>query len=306
MRRRLARERGRSLWRICSAFVALRRRLASGRGRRRGCRRGVNPFTKRELQSTNGHTVCYVSQLALNVQGFYLDEVLMFKAPPFDRQKHVYMSDAFVSLVKDAIRFFNGTPVYALPRPKKSTPAIDLVSPSSFVGSGVYAIYYTGSLDIYRYYSEINREGYNKPIYIGKAVPSGWRQGRTKIKKEKKELFGRMREHWKSIDSVNNLSVDDFFCRFVIFDEDSSDMIGTIEAALIKKFKPLWNVKLDGFGNHDPGSGRYEQAKSDWDIIHPGREWADKCVGVSNIKSDIEQGIANFFAENQISQEVKP
>jgi hypothetical protein len=29
-----------------------------------------------------------------------------------------------------------------------------------------------------------------------------------------------------------------------------------------------------------PGKGRYEQAKSDWDVCHPGRAWAEKCQGV--------------------------
>jgi hypothetical protein len=49
---------------------------------------------------------------------------------PFDRKNHTYKSAAFVELVKDVIRFFNGTPVYPL-------------SPSeNFQGSGVYALYY--------------------------------------------------------------------------------------------------------------------------------------------------------------------
>lgn len=64
-------------------------------------------------------------------------------------------------------------------------------------------------------------------------------------------------------------------------------MISTIEAALIKLNRPLWNTALDGFGNHDPGSGRYEQAKSDWDVIHAGRLWAEKCKGHSKDASVI-------------------
>lgn len=66
----------------------------------------------------------------------------------------------------------------------------------------------------------------------------------------------------------------------IIFEDESSDMISTIEAALIKLNQPLWNVVVDGFGNHDPGRGRYEQAKSDWYVIHPGRLWADRCNGI--------------------------
>jgi hypothetical protein len=65
----------------------------------------------------------------------------------------------------------------------------------------------------------------------------------------------------------------------MIFEDAGSDMIGTIEAALIKLHKPLWNSALDGFGNHDPGSGRYNQAKLDWDVVHVGREWAARCQG---------------------------
>lgn len=64
-------------------------------------------------------------------------------------------------------------------------------------------------------------------------------------------------------------------------------MISTVEAALIKWNRPLWNTRLDGFGNHDPGKGRYEQAKSDWDVIHPGRPFADKCKGVTTPKPTI-------------------
>ena len=75
-------------------------------------------------------------------------------------------------------------------------------------------------------------------------------------------------------------------------------MIGTIEAALIKQNRPLWNSSLDGFGNHDPGKGRYEQARSDWDVIHPGRQWADKCNGKprkrSAIVADIKKHLDNL------------
>ena len=67
--------------------------------------------------------------------------------------------------------------------------------------------------------------------------------------------------------------------QLVIFEDAGSDMISTIEAALIKLNRPLWNTAVDGFGNHDPGSGRYEQAKSEWDVIHEGRAWANKCKG---------------------------
>jgi hypothetical protein len=54
------------------------------------------------------------------------------KSTEFDRKKHLYKSEAFVELVKDAVRFFNGTPVHTLPPSE------------AFLGNGVYALYYTG------------------------------------------------------------------------------------------------------------------------------------------------------------------
>jgi len=199
------------------------------------------------------------------------------KSRIFDRSEHVYKNDAFAELVKDAVRFFNGTPVHTLPPPE------------SFLGTGVYALYYTGKNPLYKRYSELNRLSYDYPIYVGKAVPKGWRQARSSDNalNQSRELFGRLREHSRSITQCSELLLDDFMCRFVIFEEEGSDMISTIEAALIKLNKPLWNNAVDGFGNHDPGSGRYEQARSDWDVIHEGRAWAKKCNGKHNEKSTI-------------------
>lgn len=88
----------------------------------------------------------------------------------------------------------------------------------------------------------------------------------------------------------------------MIFEDAGSDMIGTIEAALIKLNRPLWNSSLDGFGNHDPGKGRYEQARSDWDVIHPGRPWADKCNGISRKRNAIVEEIKNHLSKLSLKQ----
>ncbi len=203
------------------------------------------------------------------------------KSHIFDRNKHVYKNDAFAELVKDAVRFFNGTPVHTLPPPE------------SFSGTGVYALYYTGKNPLYKRYAELNRLSYGFPIYVGKAVPKGWRQSRTSddAAKQSRELIGRLRQHSSNIGTVTGLKLTDFMCRFVIFESTGSDMISTIEAALIKLNRPLWNTALDGFGNHDPGKGRYEQAKSDWDVVHTGRSWADKCNGIANDKNSVVANI---------------
>lgn len=162
------------------------------------------------------------------------------KTKAFDRSEHVYKNDAFAELVKDAVRFFNGTPVHTLPPPEP------------FLGTGVYAIYYTGKNPTYKKYAELNRLSYDYPIYVGKAAPKSWRQARVSDNKldQSKRLFNHLREHGRSIEIVLELKLHDFMCRFVIFEGLGSDLIGTIEAALIKLNMPLWNTAVDGFGNH--------------------------------------------------------
>ena len=102
----------------------------------------------------------------------------------FDRSKHVFYSPEFEELIKDAIRFFNGTPIQPVPP----------IQP--FEGAGVYALYYIGKNGIYKPFHEINRLEYRQPIYIGKAVPRGWRQGRA-TDSISSELYRRLCDHSK-------------------------------------------------------------------------------------------------------------
>lgn len=109
-------------------------------------------------------------------------------------------------------------------------------------------------------------------------------------------LNNRIREHSRSIGLGEGLDESDFFCRFMILEGKESDLIGTVEAALIRRYQAIWNTLIDGFGNHDPGKGRYEQAKSDWDACHPGRFWAEKCQGVHANKEGLLQSIENLLS----------
>jgi len=200
----------------------------------------------------------------------------------FDRSKHVFHSKAFAEIVMDTIRFFNGTPVQCLP-PRES-----------FLGTGVYALYYIGKSRYYQPLYAQNRTGYNQPIYVGKAVPRGWRQGR-RLAEQSNELYLRLCDHKHSIEAATNLCLQDFMCRFVILEGAEADLIGTVEAALIRVYSPVWNCCIDGFGNHDPGSGRYRQARSDRDVLHKGRAWADKCLGQPLTQEAVEQKVELFF-----------
>lgn len=205
----------------------------------------------------------------------------------FDRSEHVYTSDDFDEVIKDTLRFFNGTPVHRVPISER------------FHGTGVYALYCTSKSGIYSKFNLVNRTAFHIPIYVGKAVPKGWRQARQSSSPDTKsyELSGRIREHSRSIDVGQDLKLSDFSCRFMILEGKESDLIGTVEAALIRKYQPIWNTLIDGFGNHDPGKGRYEQAKSDWDVCHPGRLWADKCRGVHKSREEILKKIKGFLGE---------
>jgi Eco29kI restriction endonuclease len=189
-----------------------------------------------------------------------------------DRSQHIYISPNFDEVIQDTIRFFNGTPVHPMPIPDR------------FHGTGIYAIYCIAKTGMYARFNIMNKTSLQIPIYIGKAVPKGWRQARKPQSLDTKsyELHHRIQEHSRSINSGSGLTISDFFCRFIILEGKESDLIGTVEAALIRQYQPIWNTLIDGFGNHDPGKGRYEQARSDWDVCHPGRSWAEKCQGVAN------------------------
>jgi hypothetical protein len=87
-------------------------------------------------------------------------------------------------------------------------------------------------------------------------------------------LYRRLREHADSLRATRDLDVNEFRCRYLVVDDI---WIPLGESLLISSYRPVWNVSLDGFGNHDPGAGRYEGQRPPWDELHPGRAWALKC-----------------------------
>ncbi len=178
-----------------------------------------------------------------------------------DISRHTFTSHELIQLANTATLFLKRTPSYPLPLS------------ASFVGAGVYALYYRGDHPRYRAI-----KGKPVPIYIGKAVPTGSRTG-SGVQKEERKLKARLNEHTKSIEHADNLSVRDFTCQFMVIPAEMSALIPVVESTLIRQHRPLWNAEIDGFGNHDPGKGRYKQAKSEWDILHPGRAWAERLTG---------------------------
>ena len=146
-------------------------------------------------------------------------------------------------------------------------------------GPGIYALYYEGAVAEYRPIADGRQ-----PIYAGKAVPKGSRTG-GEPDLEHPALRSRIRQHARSIEQVENLSLEDFTCRVLAI---VPVWIVFAEQALIKRYRPVWNSCLDGFGKHDQGKMRSATERSWWDTLHPGRSWTG---GETQIKTVAEASL---------------
>jgi hypothetical protein len=141
-----------------------------------------------------------------------------------------------------------------------------------FEGAGIYALYHYGAFEAY---APISGPESGNPIYVGKAVPSGSRVGRDDPlgRPSGRPLHGGLTQHARSIEDARNLDVADFRCRYLVV---QPVWIRLAEKVLLDEFRPVWNTVLDGFGNHPPGRGRSTMRRPRWDIVHPGRSWAER------------------------------
>ena len=176
------------------------------------------------------------------------------------------------------------------------------VQPLAFVppfrGSGVYALFYTGNASHYR---PIVSHDARHPIYVGKAVPPGARKGGRKPEEPNsaKSLFDRLQEHRESITLGKGLKADEFLCRFIVL---TPVWITMCERFLIEHYQPVWNVCLEGFGNHDPGKGRHKGKQSWWDVLHPGRPWAAK-LEATRTRDEALARLKKFFDTVEIGND---
>lgn len=168
-----------------------------------------------------------------------------------------------------------------------SYPAEQLPPHSSFEGAGVYTIHYRGDFNAYHGMPD------HEPIYVGKADPPGKRQGRSLLERSlsqsiKPALYDRLTKHAVSIKNASNICLSDFMCRWLVLDEV---WIGLTEQVLIAEYQPLWNVVVAGFGINDPGKGRRNQRRSQWDTLHPGRSYAAHLTPRDETPDDILSAI---------------
>ena len=206
----------------------------------------------------------------------------LFAGESFALQPHLFESSILGREIQRAVQHIASTPIQRLPPPEP------------FSGSGVYLLYYIGSFELYSALVKYDQGKYRQPIYAGKAVPKGGKRG-CKPVSPSMALYRRLRKHAKSINDVSNLVRTDFACQFLVLTGDAADAAATIEYALIRKYAPVWNCCLDGFGNNAPGGKRETQLLAPWDTLHPGRDWERKWKGRRPDSEELRANVLSYL-----------
>ena len=115
--------------------------------------------------------------------------------------------------------------------------ALPMESLETFDGAGIYSIFYRGGFQPYTRLTDINRNSFERPIYVGKAVPEGARKGAGGLDSMSGTfLFKRLNDHKKSILQASNLKESDFWVRYLVVDDI---WIPLGESLMIEMFRPL-------------------------------------------------------------------
>lgn len=197
----------------------------------------------------------------------------------------------------DKLNLAKSIEIELLARAPEPLSAVDHIA-----GAGVYVIYYTGAFPAYAPVADANRGGtFKRPIYVGKAIPKGGRKGGLSkdVAATGRALADRLRQHAASIEEASNLDLADFQLRHLVVDDI---WIPLGENMLIETFKPVWNRAIDGFGNKDPGRRRATQYRSPWDVLHPGRQFAEKLADSPLTVAFLTQRIEDYFAGRALAK----
>lgn len=178
-------------------------------------------------------------------------------------------------------------------------PVVPLEELQKFDGAGIYALYYTGNHPAYKLLADENLAVPGTwAIYIGKADAENARKGDPEQanKPVGTKLYSRIQKHLASIMAAENLDISDFQVRALAV---APTWIPLAEVVAIRMHNPVWNVIVDGLGNHDPGAGRYKGMRPRWDTLHPGRSWAPKLANRLETALNIQQDVIQYLATHQ-------
>ncbi|MEV7952763.1 Eco29kI family restriction endonuclease [Streptomyces sp. NPDC088141] len=173
----------------------------------------------------------------------------------------------------------------------EASPPIPLTKEPVGSPDGLYALYYLGSHPLYR---PASSSACTTPLYVGSARPSGYRKGTERATAAPTGAIGsRLRVHRKSIEQAEDLDVADFRVRYLPVDET---WIGGAERLMIGDHRPVWNTVVEGFGVHNPGSGRAPHARrSAWDELHEGRVWAQPMQPAARSADELRHAVRVHF-----------
>ncbi len=163
-------------------------------------------------------------------------------------------------------------------------------------GAGIYALYYFGDFEHYSPLVPRDLGGEMKPIYVGKAIPRGGRKGLKDFSapdERENALSRRLDLHKKKLMGVEGLLLEDFRFRYLPL---TPAWIGLGENAMIRKFRPLWNVAVDGFGNNALGAGRLKQSASSWNVLHPTTDPTKKPGTAKITREAVLERVREYFA----------
>lgn len=186
----------------------------------------------------------------------------------------------------------------SIARALEERPIENLVELERFDGAGIYALYYAGSHPAYVPLAQRNSVTPGSwAIYIGKAEAENARKGDPdQVHREVgTKLYSRIQNHLKSIRAAENLDESDFHVRALSI---APTWVSLAEVVAIRLHRPVWNVLIDGLGNHDPGSGRYRGKRPRWDTLHPGRAWAQKLQPRDESPAAIQQEALGYLAQH--------
>jgi len=175
-------------------------------------------------------------------------------------------------------------------------PLVPLSSVPDSYGSGIYAIYYTGTHPLY---SAIG--GTETPIYVGKADPK--EPDASNPREQGNKLTGRLREHAGTIveaeEYANSGQLPSYLHPIRLADFKSRRLVCATNAQLvaevhlIKMFWPLWNSETKacwGMSKHGDAAITRKNKRSPWDVVHPGRDWALSSILINSLEPNVIDG----------------